>query len=69
MYYRQKTGQEIDFIFNGDTAMEVKETPVIQDKNILVKRANALSVKKHLLIGRFPAQYGFEDFLWGGGIF
>ena len=26
-YYQKKTGQEIDFIFNGDTALEVKETP------------------------------------------
>lgn len=69
MYYQQKTGQEIDFIFNDNTAMEVKETPVIQYKNTLSKRANALEIKKHLLIGRFPAQNGFDDFLWGGGIF
>jgi len=68
-YYQKKTGQEIDFIFNGDTAIEVKETPAIQDKQILEKRALAIGIEKHFLIGRNYSTSIFSDFLWGGNVF
>lgn len=68
-YYQQKSGQEIDFILKADRAIEVKETPVEQDKKSLNQRATSLSMEKQLLIGRYPAQNGFEDFMWAGALF
>lgn len=67
-YYQRKTGQEIDFILNNDTAIEVKETPLEQYKNSLNKRARAIGINKQLLIGHHPAQNGFEGFTWAGAI-
>lgn len=68
-YYQRKTGQEIDFILNENTAIEVKETPVEQDRSLLTQRANSIKIKKQILIGRFPSPNNFEDFIWGGSIF
>lgn len=68
-YYQKKTGQEIDFIFNGDTAIEVKETPIHQDKQTLEQRATAIDVHKQLVIGRNISNSGFSEFVWAGQIF
>lgn len=68
-YYQRKTGQEIDFILRGNTAIEVKETPVEQHKSILEQRASGIKVNKQFLAGRSPAQKEFKDFIWGGSIF
>src|SRR6202000_2424872 len=51
-YYQKKTGLEIDFIFNEDTALEVKETPMLQDKQAVEQRASAIGIYKHFVIGR-----------------
>lgn len=67
-YYQKKTGQEIDFIFNGDTALEVKETPVQKDKYTLEQRANGLDLEKYFLLGRYDSNLGFTDFIWGGNL-
>lgn len=68
-YYQRKTGQEIDFILNEETAIEVKETPVEQHKSLLNQRAASIEMKKQILIGRHPSPNKFEDFIWGGSIF
>ncbi|TFF35977.1 ATP-binding protein [Mucilaginibacter psychrotolerans] len=68
-YYQKKTGQEIDFIFNGDTAIEVKETPAQQDLQTISQRANAIGIDKHLVAGRYLPLNNFSDFTWGGNIF
>lgn len=68
-YYQRKTGQEIDFILNEETAIEVKETPVEQHKSLLNQRAASIEMKKRILIGRHPSPNKFEDFIWGGSIF
>ena len=68
-YYQKKTGQEIDFIFNGTTAIEVKETVIQQDLQVLNQRASAIAFKKTSLVSRYPPRTGFEDFVWGGNIF
>lgn len=68
-YYQRKTGQEIDFILNEDTAIEVKETPVEHHKSLLNQRAASIKMKKQILIGRHPSPNKFEDFIWGGSIF
>lgn len=67
-YYQKKSGQEIDFIFKGNMAIEVKETPLVQDKNSLRQRAETIGLQHQLLIGRYPSAGGFEDFTWGGAI-
>jgi hypothetical protein len=68
-YYQKKSGQEIDFIFKGDMALEVKETPVDQDMQTLRRQANSIEMAKQHLVGRTPPQGGFENFIWGGAIF
>ena len=68
-YYQKKTGQEIDFIFNSNTAIEVKETAIAQDLNILKQRATSLKIKNKILISRHLSGSGFKDFVWGGSIF
>lgn len=68
-YYQKKTGQEIDFIFNGTTALEVKETPTLQDLQVISQRASAIGIEKHLVLGRYLSTGGFQDFIWGGNIY
>ncbi len=68
-YYQKKTGQEIDFILNEDTAIEVKETPLHRDLNLLSQRSASLQLNKQFLIGHHPSQSGFKDFIWGGSVF
>ncbi|XHR98222.1 DUF4143 domain-containing protein [Mucilaginibacter sp. UC70_90] len=68
-YYQKRTGQEIDFIFNGDTAIEVKETSAPSDLATLIQRAAAIGIEKHLLTGRYLPAGDFRDFTWGGNIF
>jgi len=68
-YYQKKTGLEIDFIFNEDTALEVKETPVQQDKQAVEQRASDIDIRKFFVVGRNPPNNCFVDFIWGGNIF
>jgi predicted AAA+ superfamily ATPase len=68
-YFQKRSGQEIDFIFNGNTALEVKETPLEQDLNSLRFRADAIQLEKQLLVGCYPPASGFENFIWAGSIF
>lgn len=56
----------IDFILNGEKAFEVKETPTPSDYQTLEKRARQLELPDCALIGRYPPQGGFTDFIWGG---
>ena len=68
-YYQKKTGQEIDFIFKGATAIEVKETAIEQDRQVLLQRATAINIKKNMVVGRNVAANGFDNFVWGGSLF
>lgn len=68
-YYQKKTGQEIDFIFNGNTALEVKETPMLQDKKVIEQRALAIDINKYFVVGRYPSNSNFSDFIWGGNVY
>lgn len=67
-YYQKRSGQEIDFIFKENTAIEVKESPLEQDKKTLRQRAASIDIGKYLLIGHTPTQGGFKDFIWAGSI-
>jgi predicted AAA+ superfamily ATPase len=68
-YYATKSGQEIDFILDEKTAVEVKETASKTDLDILNRRADSLQLKKRLLIGRKTAAENFSGFSWGGSMF
>ncbi len=64
-YYARKTGQEIDFILNHQTALEVKTTAVNTDLQTLERRAKSIGISKHYLIGLHEAN---TTFCWGGSI-
>lgn len=66
-YYSLKTGKEIDFILNGNTAIEVKERATIQDKNQLESLAKGINISKKIIIARYPSPT-FHDFMWGGDL-
>ena len=66
-YYALKTGKEIDFIMNNETAFEVKETPTQSDLKYLEKLAANIGLKMYRLIGRYPSP-NFENYIWGGEI-
>jgi len=68
-FYEKSSGTEIDFIFNQDTAIEVKETPVESDLKTLERRSSPLEMQKNILIGRKPALGGYTNFIWGGNVF
>lgn len=68
-YYAKRSGQEIDFILDGERAIEVKETPTKYDLNVLKKRAESINLLNYNLVGRnFPGT-GFREFMWGGAIY
>ena len=64
-YYAKKTGQEIDFILNKNTAFEVKETPVEQDLKTLLRRAKSINIEKAFVIGLHPT---FDNFVWAATV-
>lgn len=66
-YYALKTGQEIDFIFDGKFALEVKENPTSTDLTVLKNLAKMARVKNLRLIGRFNSPQ-FGDYIWGGDV-
>jgi len=68
-YYQKKSGQEIDFIFKGNMAVEVKQTAIEQDRQTLMQRAGAIGIKKKMLVSRYLPADGFSGFVWGGNIF
>jgi predicted AAA+ superfamily ATPase len=68
-YYQKKTGQEIDFIFNGEMAIEVKETPSLQNLQTISQRAMAIGINKYCIVGRNQPGSDFVDFTWGGNIY
>ena len=68
-YYQKKNGQEIDFILDKKIAVEVKETPIIQDLAVLKARAEELGLKNRMLIGNNKPPGDFNQFLWGGNLY
>ena len=63
-YYQRKSGLEIDFILNRDTAIEVKTNPSKQDLKKLSKITSELGIKKFFIVSKKYSdleniQYGF----------
>lgn len=68
-YFEKSRSLEIDFVLDGQTAYEVKETPTPQHLNSLRYNSGNIGIRGHQLVGRYPASPGFTDFVWGGNIF
>jgi predicted AAA+ superfamily ATPase len=66
-YYSLKNGREIDFIVEGKTGYEAKESPTAPDKQALEELAKQAEVPHAYLVGR-TAVPRFEDYIWGGEI-
>jgi uncharacterized protein len=66
-YYQLKTGKEIDFIVNKNTAYEVKEAAYDNDLRNLQNLAKNLDINSCFIIGRHPNNL-FNGLLWGGFI-
>lgn len=66
-YYALKTGNEIDFILNSETALETKETPTDNDLSNLSRLADSAGLKRFRVISRHISTR-FDDYLWGGSI-
>ena len=67
-FYAKRSGQEIDFVLNGKTALEVKETPGLSDLKILKRRAEQTGLGNSILIGLYPPASGFSGFVWAGNV-
>ena len=64
-YYQRKSGVEIDFILNKNTAIEVKINPSRQDLNKLLRISAELGIKESFIVskkysGLENIQYGFS---------
>jgi uncharacterized protein len=66
-YYSLKSGKEIDFILNGKTAIEVKETATTQDLSHVKNLSQNINISKVFVISRLPSP-GFKNFVWGGDL-
>lgn len=66
-YYAIKTGHEIDFVVDGDLAIEAKETPVEADLVHLSRMARAAATPRIRLVGRHQSPK-FTNFAWAGSI-
>jgi uncharacterized protein len=67
-YYANKSGQEIDFIINGETCIEVKETASESDLKILSRRSNQIGLLKFHLVCKNVINPDFKDFIWAGNL-
>lgn len=66
-YYSLKTGKEIDFILDGKTAFEVKETPTHQDMVQLKNLSSNIKIHQNYIVSRYPSP-SFHDFVWGANL-
>ena len=66
-YFALKTGHEIDFILDGNLAIEAKETPIEADLNHLAQLASNAGVSNYRLLGRLKSPK-FTDFVWSGSL-
>jgi uncharacterized protein len=68
-YFEKSNSLEIDFILDGNQAIEVKETPTPQDEQKLNKIAQKLDMPNATIVGRYPNPSGFKNFIWAGSVF
>lgn len=65
-YFALKTGKEVDFILNGDKAIEVKESSTTQDLRQLRHLSKYTKIKQCVLVSRTVSTVA--DTYWGGDI-
>ena len=66
-YYALKTGKEIDFILNGKSAIEVKETATARDMIQIKNLSKNINISSNFIASRYPSPT-FTDFVWGGDL-
>lgn len=66
-YYSLKNGDEIDFVIDGLTGLEAKETPTSDDLKKVEAVSNIAKIEKSYLIGRHKSPK-FDKYIWGGSI-
>ena len=66
-YFALKAGQEIDFIFDENLALEAKETPVEADLSVLGRVSTIAKVRQARLVGRHQSPK-FTDYVLAGSI-
>lgn len=66
-YYSLKNGDEVDFVIDGPTGLEAKETPTSDDLKKVEAVSNIAKIKKSYLIGRHKSPK-FDKYIWGGSI-
>ena len=66
-YFALKSGQEIDFILEGNVAIEAKETPTTDDMTRLERLATRTALSKSRLVGRHKSPT-FTNYTWAGSI-
>lgn len=66
-YYALKTGNEIDFVFDGGLALEAKETPTDGDFATLIRLSETAGIKMMKLISRKQSPR-LDNYVWGGSI-
>ena len=67
-YYSKKSGNEIDFIINDSIALEVKETPSLNDLQKLNSLSKNIGINECYLIGLNYTNPEFKNFVWAGSI-
>jgi len=68
-FYAKRTGQEIDFILDEKTAIEVKETPTSGDLITLKRRAKNINLNQVLLVALNTPENNFKNYTFGGAIY
>lgn len=63
-YYNKRNTAEIDFILNGDMALEVKQTATQTDINKLNKLADSLQLKQRYIISKTPVKLTQTIYPW-----
>ena len=66
-YFALKTGHEIDFILDGNLAIEAKETPLEADLTHLTHMATNTLIPKFRLVGRHQSPK-FTNYAWAGSL-
>ena len=67
-YFALKTGHEIDFILDGNLALEAKETPIMEDLSHLTQIASMAGISNFKLVGRHKSPK-FTNYVWAGSLY
>ena len=63
-YFNKRNTAEIDFILNGEIALEVKQKAIEPDMLKLEKLARSLSIQKYYIVSNTPGHHEHVVFPW-----